>query len=90
MSLRDFVLLTAIVGFSTSSSINRSQRLLIVHLSSEPMRNLGDIPDVWKRVHPELKAPQLDTHLMKSYVSPDEKWTFSNEYKYSGKDYEYV
>ncbi|XP_029177102.1 uncharacterized protein LOC114945175 [Nylanderia fulva] len=86
MSLRDFILLISIVGFSTSSSIIRPQRLLIVRLSPEPMTSLADVPDRWKRVHLNFKAPQLEVHLMKSYVSPDEKWIFSHEYKYSGKD----
>ncbi|XP_029662450.1 uncharacterized protein LOC115235055 [Formica exsecta] len=88
MSPRDFILLISIVGFSTSSSIIRPQRLLIVHLLPEPMRGLENIPDRWKRVHPEPKAPQAEIHLMKGYVSPDERWAFSNEYKYSSKDYD--
>ncbi|CAL1674843.1 unnamed protein product [Lasius platythorax] len=91
MSLRDLVLLIAIVGYSTtSSSIIRPQRLLIIRLLPKPMRSLEDIPDRWKRVHPEPRAPQVEIHLMKDYVSPDEKWAFSNEYKYSEQDYDAV
>lgn len=86
MSLHDLVLLILIIGFSTSSSI-RSQSLLIVRLLPESMRSLVDIPDRWKRVHQEFKA---EIYLMKGYISPDEKWIFSHEYKYSAKDYEYV
>ncbi|XP_070156578.1 uncharacterized protein [Polyergus mexicanus] len=88
MSPRDFISLISIVGFSTSSSIIRPQRLLIVRLFPEPMRALENIPDRWKRVHPEPKPPQVEIHLMKGYISPDEKWAFSNEYKYSNKDYD--
>lgn len=88
MFLRDLVLLISIISFSTSSSILRPQRLLIVRLLPESMRSLADIPDRWKKVHPEFKAPQVEIHLMKGYISPDEKWVFSHEYKYSAQDYD--
>lgn len=89
MSLCNLVLLISIVGLSMSSSINRPQRLLIVRLLPEPERNLENISDRWK-MRPEAKAPQVEIRLMKGYISPDEKWALSNEYIYSGKDYEYV
>ncbi|XP_072755823.1 uncharacterized protein [Anoplolepis gracilipes] len=88
MSLRDFILLISIVSFSTSSSLVRPQKLLIVHLLSKPVRSIESIPDRLEEVHPEPKAPQLQIHLIKGYVSPDEKLAFSNEYKYSGKHYD--
>lgn len=88
MSLRNLILLFSIVGFSTSSSIIRPQSLLIIRLLPQSMASLEDMADRWKKVHPEPKAPQVEIHLMKSYVASDEKWTFSNEYKYSGKDYD--
>ncbi|XP_011266533.1 uncharacterized protein LOC105257545 [Camponotus floridanus] len=87
MSLCNLILLISIVGFSTSSSIIRPQSLLIIRLLPQST-SLGDIADRWKKVHPEPKAPQIQIHLMKSYVSSDEKWAFSNEYKYSGEDYD--
>lgn len=90
MSLRNLILLISIVGFSTSSSIIRPQSLLIIRLLPQSMTSLGAIADRYKKVHPELKAPQIEIHLTKGYVSSDEKWAFSNEYKYSDKDYEYV
>lgn len=90
MSLRNLILLFSIVGFSTTSSIIRPQSLLIIRLLPQSMTSLKDIADRWKKVLPEPKAPQVEIHLMKSYVTSDEKWTFSNEYKYSSKDYEYV
>lgn len=91
MSPRDLifcVLLISFVRFS-STSIIRPQRLLVVRLS-EPVRSLEAIPDRWRMMHPEFKAPQIEIELMKSLVSPDEKWMFANKYKYWGKDYEYV
>lgn len=90
MSPRDLifcVLLILFVRFS-STSIIWPQRL-VVRLS-EPVRSLEAIPDRWRMMHPEFKAPQIEIKLMKSLVSPDEKWMFANKYKYSGKDYEYV
>ncbi|KAL6444649.1 hypothetical protein ACFW04_002029 [Cataglyphis niger] len=89
MSLCNLALLISIVGLSMSSSINRPQRLLIVHLLPESERNLENTSDKWK-VHPEARAPQVEIRLMKGYISPDEKWALSNEYTYSGKDYNAV
>lgn len=87
MSLCNLILLISIVGFSTSSSIIRPQSLLIIRLLPQST-SLGDIADRWKKVHPEPKTPQIQIHLMKGYVSSDENWAFSNEYKYSDKDYD--
>lgn len=56
----------------------------------KPLINLEDIPDRWKTVQPKFKDPQIEIYFMKDYVSPNEDWTFSKEYKYSNKDYEYV
>lgn len=89
MSPRDLVfrvLLITIVRFSTASII-RPQRLLIVRLSPKSARSLEDVPDRWRTMHSEFKAPQIEIELLKSHVSPDENWKFTNEYKYSGKDY---
>lgn len=55
----------------------------------KPLINLEDIPDRWKIVQPKFKDPQIEIYFMKD-VSPNEDWTFSKEYKYSNKDYEYV
>ncbi|KAL6255762.1 hypothetical protein P5V15_013005 [Pogonomyrmex californicus] len=90
MSARDLVfcvLLISIVRFSTTSLI-RPRDFLIVRLSPESARKLEDLPDRWRRVHPEFRAPQIEIRLMKGHVSPNENWMFSNEYKYSGKDYD--
>jgi len=81
------VLLISVVRFSATSII-RPQKLLIVRLSPGPARSLENIPDRWRTVHPEFKAPQIEIQLMKGHVSPDENWMFTNEYKYSGTDYD--
>ncbi|XP_071554703.1 uncharacterized protein [Temnothorax nylanderi] len=89
MSPRDLafcVLLMSIVRFSTTSVI-RPQRLLIVGLWPESARSLEGIPDRWRMGHPQFKAPQIEIQLLKGHVSPDENWMFTNEYKYSNKDY---
>lgn len=91
MSPRDLAfcaLLIALVRFSMASII-RPQRLFIVRHSPESARTVEDIPDRWRTVHPKFKAPQIEIQFLKGPVSRDENW-ITNEYKYSGKDYQYV
>jgi hypothetical protein len=98
MYLRDLIFsaLLSIVCLSMSiqSDIQSKKRTLIVRLLPKPSRrystNLEDIPDGWKIVQPEFKAPQIEIYLMKGYVSLTEDWTFIKKYKYSNTDYEYV
>ncbi|XP_032679714.1 uncharacterized protein LOC116848069 [Odontomachus brunneus] len=93
---RVLLLIVMIVRFSTTTSsaaTQQSQLLILRLLPEEPAENPDRTLNKWRTVQSgEDRAPQIEIHLLKGRVSPDENWYYLDDdtgYKYFGPNYKY-